>query len=191
MGLETELKFLIKGHNWKKDLRGVTIQQRYISNHPERAIRVRIAGDRAFLTIKGKRSNDTNKEYEWEIGYDEAMDMLAQDSLFEGELIKKNRYKLVEKSFTWKNEHLVWELDEFLAENEPLQVAEIELKNFANDEEKAELQQLIMAHAPVWIGDYIDTSKDSNLFRYVNANLSKVPFSRWSPEDQAQMLRHL
>lgn len=191
MGLETELKFLIKGSRWKEGLQGTTIQQRYITNHPQRAIRVRVYGDKAYLTIKGERKKDTNTEFEWEIRYDEAMEMLAQDSLFEGELIKKIRYKLIEESFKWKGQHLVWELDEFLEENRPLKVAEIELKDIENKGEKEELKQLIMDHLPDWIGDYIDTSRDSALFRYVNANLSRLPFSKWSPEDQAQMLRHL
>ena len=53
MGLEIERKFLVTGTAWRVLAAGVLTRQGYLSSAAERTVRVRIAGDRGFLTVKG------------------------------------------------------------------------------------------------------------------------------------------
>ena len=188
--LEIELRFLARDGSWKQSA-CKHIEQRYISVHQERVVRIRISEHDAELTIKGLRSNDRNAEYEWPIEIEKARAMFANPKLFEGSPIVKNRYSILEEGFTWKNRHLVWEVDEFLADNHPLQIAEIELKHIENGKEIAALTDLILSNLPPWIGDRLDTSIDEGLGRYNNMMLAIRPFSQWTKVEQQQMLDHL
>lgn len=154
MGKEIERKFLVDEALWR-DVRseGKSYRQGYIVNTPEKTVRVRVAGDKGYLTIKGATQGATRTEFEYEIPADEAEQLLA---FCQGPLIEKVRYK-VEYS------QLLWEVDEFFGENEGLILAELELESEDQPFEK-----------PAWIG--LEVTDDP---RYYNAKLVNNPFSRW------------
>lgn len=154
MGVEIERKFLVCDERWKVLGAGVSIQQGYLSSHPERIVRVRIEGASAVLTIKGRTVGAARGEWEYPIPIEDARKFLAD--LCEKPLIEKIRYRILHVG-------MVWEVDEFSGENAGLVVAEIELD--------AEDQQF---SKPDWIGD--EVTHDS---RYANANLRRNPFSNW------------
>lgn len=188
---ETELRFLVKGNSWKKSGKGIEIQQRFISLLPQRTVRIRIYGSKAYLTIKGEKIDDTNIEFEWEIPKKEALEMFKMPSLFEGHIIRKKRYIIPDNTIQWKHQPLTWELDEFLDENGPLRIAEIELPGLKTHEEKEELRAHILLNLPEWAGDHLDYISDPSVSRYFNVNLAKRPFSLWEQGEKEQMLRHL
>ncbi|NJK51901.1 MAG: CYTH domain-containing protein [Leptolyngbyaceae cyanobacterium SU_3_3] len=133
---------------------GVLYRQGYIADQPGRTVRVRIAGDRGFLTIKGSTSGITRLEFEYMIPIADANEML--DRLCTPPIIEKYRY-------TINLGNITWEVDEFLGDNQGLIIAEVELQN---------VEQAI--DLPDWLGE--DVSHDP---RYYNSNLSKHPFKHW------------
>jgi len=120
MGIEIERKFLVKMELWLalEKPKGKHYRQGYLMNREDRVVRVRIAGDQGFLTIKGAAEGISRLEYEYEIPRSDAEEMLDR---FQPEGTEKIRYRIPEDS------GLVWEVDEFLAANKGLVVAEIEL----------------------------------------------------------------
>ena len=151
--LEIERKFLIKPELWQPPVNGVEIKQGYLSVDPERVVRVRVAGEKAFLTIKGKPVGIVRTELEYEIPKNEAEVLLNLCLDFPVEKIR----------FKEKIGELVWEIDIFKGENEGLIMAEVEL---ADENQNVDL--------PDWVGD--EVSSDS---RYYNAWLSQNPYSKW------------
>jgi CYTH domain-containing protein len=154
MGLEIERKFLVIGTAWQVLAAGVLTRQGYLSSAAERTVRVRIAGDQGFLTVKGKSRGLSRAEFEYAIPVEDAAAML--DRLCEKPLIEKTRYRVPFGAHTW-------EVDEFHGANAGLVVAEVELASA--DEEPA---------LPPWVGR--EVSQDA---RYFNANLVKRPFTTW------------
>lgn len=154
MAIETERKFLLQGDGWRKLATGVVYRQGYIASSPNCTVRVRVAGDRGYLTLKGPSEGISRAEYEYDIPLTDATELL--DTLCQRPLIEKTRYRV-----PWQD--VVWEIDEFAGENQGLIVAEVELTN---------AQQVL--ELPDWIGE--EVSGDP---RYFNSNLAKVPFSRW------------
>lgn len=152
MGIEIERKFLLK-EGWPKE-KGVLYMQGYLSLQKERTVRVRVAGEKGYLTIKGESHKASRLEYEYPIPVDEAKEML--DLLCERPLISKYRYKIV-------YEGLIWEIDQFLEENEGLIIAEVELER--------EDEEIIF---PSWIGEEVTGEA-----KYYNANLIKNPYKAW------------
>ncbi len=153
MALEIERKFLLNNSAWRKK-QGVMYRQGYLNSVKERTVRVRIIGDKGYLTVKGISCGAVRAEYEYEIPGVEAEAML--DDLCEKPLIEKMRYKIAYKGF-------VWEVDEFLGENSGLIVAEVELES--------EDQKFVK---PKWIGEEVTGDP-----RYFNANLIHHPYSKW------------
>ena len=154
MSVEIERKFLVRGDAWKALGKPVLLRQGYLSSAPERIVRVRIEGESAMLTIKGRTTGATRGEWEYPIPLADAAVFL--DQLCERPIIEKFRYRIEYQEFTW-------EVDEFLGENAGLTVAEIELES--------EDQQFAR---PDWVGD--EVTHDS---RYYNANLISNPYCRW------------
>ena len=155
MGREIERKFLVKGEQWRSLGAGKRYRQGYLSIAPHCTVRVRVAGDRAYLTIKGQTVGISRPEFEYTIPVTEAEEMLAE--LCDDAIIEKIRY-------TIPIENLVWEVDEFSGKNQGLVLAEVEV----TDEEQA-------IALPDWIGR--EVSRDS---RYFNASLVKFPYSQWN-----------
>jgi len=154
MGIEIERKFLLKSSKWRKKVKQeIVIKQGYLNSNKKRTVRVRIAGEVGFITIKGKTNQATRKEFEYEIPLKDAK-----------ELIKLCKKPIVEKTrFIVKHKGKIWEIDEFSGANKGLIIAEIELENEA---EKIKI--------PKWIGE--EVTLDS---KYYNSNLIANPFSRW------------
>lgn len=155
--IEIERKFLVSSDAFKtKAFKENTIAQGYLSSVPERTVRVRIKGDKGFLTIKGASNESGLSRFEWEkeIPLDEATALLK---LCEKGVIDKTRFEV-------KMENHVFEIDEFHGENEGLVMAEIELESETETFEK-----------PNWLGKEV-----TNDNRYYNSYLSKNPYKNWS-----------
>jgi CYTH domain-containing protein len=154
VGREIERKFLVVGDDWRQEATGATIRQGYLCSLQERSVRVRVAGDRGTLTIKGMADGAARAEYEYEIPVGDAEELLNE--LCERPLIEKTRYRV-------ENADDIWEIDVFAGDNSGLTVAEIEL------EDEGQTVRL-----PEWIGEEVTGDP-----RYLNANLFKHPFCRW------------
>jgi adenylate cyclase len=154
MAKEIERKFLLKSDAWRGQDKGKRYRQGYLNTTKERTVRVRTAGDKGYLTIKGISVGASRSEYEYEIPIADANEML--DRLCERPLIEKTRYRV-------PYDGLVWEIDEFEGENSGLIVAEVELK----DEHQS-------VKLPDWIGQEVTGDP-----RYFNANLVAKPFGKW------------
>ena len=98
MAQEIERKFLVAGAAWKGGATATVIRQGYLSSVSERTVRVRVAGGKAFLTIKGANRGVTRTEFEYPIPVDDAAAML--DALCEHPLIEKTRWVIPFKGFT-------------------------------------------------------------------------------------------
>jgi adenylate cyclase len=156
MAQEIERKFLVKGDFKPFVTKSTRIVQGYLSSVPERTVRVRIKGDKGFLTIKGIGNKSGASRFEWEkeISVDDAKNLLE---LCEPGIIDKTRYIVP------ANDGLKFEVDEFYGENEGLTVAEIELpsEDYAFDK-------------PEWLGE--EVTGDA---RYYNSMLMKNPYKNW------------
>jgi CYTH domain-containing protein len=156
MHLEIERKFLVNKEKWLSMNRpeGTNYLQGYLSIDEDKVIRVRVAGNKAYITIKGKSETFSHPEFEYTIPSDDA-----------NELIRKYTEARVEKVRTRipAGNH-VWEIDEFHGENEGLLMAEIELNTPEDEFDK-----------PDWLGVEVTNDK-----RYYNAYLALHPFKSWN-----------
>lgn len=156
MGFEVERKFLVKNKDFKKDAYGHKhTKQGYLCTDPARTVRIRIQEATAYITIKGNSSSDGTTRYEWEkeISVKEAEQLLK---LSVETPIEKIRY------YVKKGRHL-FEIDEFLGENEGLILAEVELSDPNESFEK-----------PHWLDKEVTGES-----KYYNAQLSITPYSYW------------
>ncbi|WP_346765512.1 CYTH domain-containing protein [Thioalkalivibrio sp. XN8] len=154
MGVEIERKFLVTGDGWQAGAAGRRLRQGYLSFDPERTVRVRVTGDRAWLNIKGRTEGIRRLEFEYGIPVDDAVQLLA---LCQGAVIDKTRYEV-----RWDGR--TWEVDEFHGENAGLVVAELELRDEHEDFTR-----------PPWLG--LEVSGDP---RYYNAALARNPYRAWT-----------
>ena len=156
MAQEVERKFLLKNDGFKSRIVGQNrVVQGYLSSVPERAVRVRIKGDKGYLTIKGigNESGVTRFEWEKEIPLDEARDLLE---ICEPGTIDKTRYLVDYRGLTF-------EVDEFHGLNRGLILAEVELQNENQPFEK-----------PDWLGEEV-----TGVDRYYNVTLINHPYTEW------------
>ena len=153
---EIERKFLVTSEAFKKEAFAQNrIAQGYLSAVAERTVRVRIKGNKGFLTIKGASNTSGLTRFEWEkeIPVNEAAALLK---LCEKGIIDKIRFEV-------KMGNHVFEIDEFYGDNEGLVMAEIELKSETETFEK-----------PSWLGKEVTSDN-----RYYNSYLSKNPYKNW------------
>ena len=163
MGVEIERKFLVKGKPWGTG-QGVYYRQGYLSADPARTVRVRIAADQGFLTIKGASYGAARAEFEYPIPLADAEQLLEQ--LCPKPQIEKVRYRI-------EHAGLSWEVDEFFGGNLGLVLAEIELEH--EDQEVA---------LPPWVDR--EVTGDS---RFYNACLAEHPVSRWPLQERPAWLK--
>ncbi|MEN8856666.1 MAG: CYTH domain-containing protein [Flavobacteriaceae bacterium] len=157
MNLEIERKFLITNTNFKKEsYQKKYIQQGFLNSDKNRVVRVRIIEEKAYLTIKGVSDKSGTSRFEWEkeISVQEAKALM---NLCEKGVIEKYRY-------FHKLDNHIFEIDEFLGDNEGLIIAEVELKN------KNEV-----FIKPSYLGKEVTGDE-----KYYNSNLSKIPFKDWA-----------
>lgn len=153
---EIEKKFLVLSDIFKDEASAKKrIVQGYLCSHPDRTVRVRTKGDKAFITIKGRSSESGMSRFEWEkeISVEDAEALIP---LCEPGVIEKTRYEVDLGGHTF-------EVDEFYGDNEGLLLAEVELES---EEEEFE--------RPDWLGE--EVTGDT---RYYNAQLSKQPYKTW------------
>ncbi|MGB5503003.1 MAG: CYTH domain-containing protein [Polyangiales bacterium] len=151
---EIERKFLVTGDGWREAAVGTRFRQGFLSTEPERTVRVRVAGARGSITVKGKTVGAKREEFEYEIPLQDVERML--DGLCKRPFIEKVRYTLS------VGRH-VWEIDVFEGENAGLVIAEIELGSEDEAFEK-----------PDWAGEEVTDDP-----RYFNSNLVAKPFRAW------------
>ena len=154
MGEEIERKFLVSGEAWRETAEGTRYRQGFLSTELERTVRVRVAGTRGSITVKGKSVGARRAEFEYEIPVADAERML--DTLCKRPLIEKVRYVLAVGAHTW-------EIDVFEGDNAGLVVAEIELRR---EDEAFE--------RPEWVGNEVTDDP-----RYFNSNLVANPYRTW------------
>ena len=155
MASEIERKFLVSDDSWRSaDPAGVRMAQGYLTLDPDRTVRVRVAGDQAWLTIKGRSVGITRAEFEYPVPACDARELLA---MCLPTVIDKTRHRI-------SYEGHIWEVDEFHGANQGLVVAEVELAD-------ASAEPVL----PPWVG--AEVSDDS---RYYNASLAMLPYTGWS-----------
>lgn len=156
MYVEIERKFLVKGEFKSHATESFFIAQGFLNTDPERTVRIRLKGDKGFLTVKGKTNKAGTTRFEWEkeIPFNEAELLLE---LCGPTVLKKTRYIIP------CGANLFFEVDEFYDANKGLVLAEIELP----DED-------FVFEKPDWLGEEVTGD-----VRYYNSMLSKRPFSNW------------
>ena len=155
MATEIEHKFLVANDDWRAlAAHTAEYKQGYLNSDETSSVRVRIAGQQAWLNIKSATVGTHRLEFEYEIPVLDANEMIA--TLCHKPLIEKTRH------FVNDGQH-VWEIDVFAGENQGLIVAEIELSAIGEQFNK-----------PSWLGK--EVTED---VRYYNNNLSRYPFSSW------------
>lgn len=155
MAQEIERKFLVAGDFKAEATKATRIIQGYLSSVPERTVRVRVKGEKGFITIKGIGNQSGASRFEWEkeIPTTEAEQLLA---ICEPGVIDKTRYLV-------KSGEHTFEVDEFCGDNEGLTVAEVELSS----EEEA-------FQKPAWLGEEVTGD-----VKYYNSMLMKNPYKNW------------
>lgn len=155
MPKEIERKFLIEPKAWEKLTKpvGKHYKQGYIPGGDEVTIRIRLVNSKGYLTLKGKTVGISREEFEYEIPYKEAIEMINS---FTNSGTEKIRYEI-------PVDNVIWEVDEFLGDNAGLIVAEIELQNENQTFDK-----------PSWVGQ--EVTSDS---RYFNSRLAIHPYCDW------------
>lgn len=154
--IEIERKYLVTSLEFKNEYYTKNeIAQGYLSSNPERTVRIRIKGNKGYLTIKGIGNESGASRFEWEkeIELNEAKQLLK---LCEKGVIEKTRYEV-------KSGNHIIEVDEFHGDNNGLTIAEIELENENESIEK-----------PHWLGNEVTNDE-----RYYNSYISLNPFKNW------------
>jgi adenylate cyclase len=153
VGLEIERKFLVLSSDWRSEVaRAEQLRQGYLCTDVDRVVRVRIAGDQGFLTIKGKRVGDRRAEFEYPIPVADSM----LEHLCLRPFIAKVRYHLDRRPGDWI-------VDVFELENDGLVLAEVEFDDASP-----------VTDLPDWIGTEVTTDD-----RYGNSNLQAHPYRSW------------
>ena len=160
MAVEIERKFRV-AEQFRPAGAGTRLVQGYLSRDPMRTVRIRIAGDAAYLTVKGETQGAVRAEYEYGIPLADAQEMFA---LCAEPLVEKTRY--IEMVAGRR-----WEIDVFHGVNEGLIIGEVELP--AADAEVV---------LPVWAGREV-----TGIRRYYNAALIAHPYAQWTAEERSDI----
>jgi adenylate cyclase len=150
MPVEIERKFLVVSDGWRQSVAGQRFCQGYLAGGHDVTVRIRRAGPKAYVTIKGKAIGPARPEYEYEIPVDEAEELLQ--GLCRRPLIEKIRHEVGHVG------HL-WHVDEFRGSNTGLVLAEVELHHA----EEAFVR-------PPWVGEEVTFDP-----RYRNSALAESP----------------
>ncbi len=160
MGVEIERKFLVTGEAWRAAAASrEVLRQGYLANTGRASVRVRRAGDAAWLSVKSMTRAIVRDEYEYPIPMADADAML--DRLCDGPRVEKVRHLVTVGAHAW-------EVDEFLGDNAGLVVAELELDDADEPFER-----------PAWLGAEV-----THLERYYNFNLATRPYSQWPAHER-------
>ncbi len=161
MPKEIERKFLLKDDSWReivkeRNIQGTMLKQTYLQNAEWGVVRLRLAGEKAYITIKTRSKTIARDEFEYEIPLEHALEIFKTlDEQTHLTCIEKVRYKI-------ENQGHVWEIDEFTGLNQGLVIAEIELNR--EDETFA---------VPPWIGEEV-----TKISKYFNSSLANNPIRK-------------
>ena len=124
MAAEIERKYLVLNDSWRKHAsQGAAFCQAYITANKKRLVRIRtIDRMRAVLTVKFRTSHLRREEFEYDIPYADALEMIA----YAPAVLEKTRYGV--RYFGH-----VWEIDVYNGANDGLVLAEIELGNESDE----------------------------------------------------------
>ena len=139
--------------DWIAEGSGERLQQGYLSTDPERTVRIRLVGERAWLTIKGRSIGASRLEFEYSIPAADARQLLT---LCQSPLIDKTRHRVPFAGHTW-------EVDVFHGDNQGLVIAEVELEREGED-----------VQLPAWLGEEVTGDP-----AYYNSNLIRRPYCAW------------
>jgi adenylate cyclase len=154
MGREIERKFLVAADGWRAAVVAAdSLRQGYLCTDPERTVRVRLAGEKAWLTIKGRAHGASRAEFEYRIPIADVQELLQMCLV---PLVEKTRHRVPFAGRTW-------EVDVFAGANRGLVLAEVEL-------DAADAAVTL----PPWLGGEVTDDH-----RYANANLAARPFTTW------------
>lgn len=153
MALEIERKFLVDPGKWKPEGEGTRLVQAYLGLAPNPIVRIRIAGNNAFLTIKGLTNSISRPEFEYKVPVEDAQEMMKMAI---SNPVEKMRYIVWHKGFRW-------EVDVFSGKNNGLIMAELELES-----ENQEFPR------PDWLLEEVSGKPE-----YYNSYLSECPFQEW------------
>jgi len=155
MAIEIERKFLVDHEKWQalEKPEPMHFRQGYIFSDEKKTIRIRVTDAEAYITIKGSSAGFSRSEFEYTIPAADGVQLLDNFAVSE---LEKYRFNI---NYAGK----LWEVDEFLGDNQGLLMAEIELDS---EDEKFEL--------PPWITTEVTGDK-----RYYNSFLSVNPFKSW------------
>lgn len=154
--VEIERKFLVTSEAFKvAATKSTRIIQGFLNKDPERTVRIRIKGDKGFITVKGKSNKEGTTRFEWEeiLSLTDAENLL---NLCEEGMISKERFEVVH------GKH-IFEVDVFAGDNKGLIIAEVELSHENETFEK-----------PSWLGREV-----TGEIQYYNSNLSNNPYKNW------------
>ena len=158
--LEVERKFLVVGEFRDQATSSTHIAQGYIASGNGRTVRVRIRGDKGYLTIKGPSDKVGLTRFEWEkeIPLQEAEALMK---ICEPGIIEKTRWLVPSED----GRH-TWEIDVFEGDNEGLIMAEIELQSEDDTFKK-----------PDFIGQEVTGDR-----RFYNSHMRRYPFRMWKDD---------
>lgn len=167
MPVEIERKFLVSGDGWRAQAeKAENLAQGYLndaasldSGAMRASVRVRIAGEAAYLNLKSRELGHTRQEFDYPIPVADARALMA---LCTGGAIDKRRHYV-------RHQGHLWEVDEFFGDNAGLVVAEIELDHA--DEAYAR---------PDWLGREV-----TDAARYYNLALATRPYAQWSADERS------
>ena len=167
MGKEIERKFLLLDEGWREGIESsMPMAQGYlmgvaglVAGHARASVRVRIAGEQAWLNIKSSVRGIERAEFEYPVPMADARDML--DTLCDGKVEKTRHHVNVQGT--------VFEIDEFTGANQGLVVAEVELDHAGQDIPR-----------PSWLGREVSDEK-----RYYNVFLVDHPFTQWTEAERS------
>ena len=151
---EIERKYLVSDDSFiTQAVSSQRIAQGYLTVRRVTA-RVRIYGDKGYITFKGKSKDRglSRFEFESEIPVRCAEILLSRCS----GTVEKIRHLVPYEGYTW-------EVDQFTGKNEGLVVAEVEMKSTAEN-----------PPLPKWV--WIEVTSD---FHYRNSYLAQRPYTEW------------
>ncbi len=174
MAIETERRFLLANDSWRDEnvFRSQHVRQGYLSDNPERTVRVRITEQGTFghdsrVTIKGPKINGSGLEFEYRIPVNDAEQLL---SMCQQPVLDKTRNLIDTKLVDSDNniQYLRWEIDVFHGDNEGLILAEVEF-----DGQTIHYKDNVIL--PSWIGEEVTDNMN-----FANSNLARYPYNTWS-----------
>jgi CYTH domain-containing protein len=150
MAAEIERKYLVSNDTWRKHAsQGAALCQAYLTTNKKRTERIRTSDKaRAVLTVKFRTISLRREEFEYDIPYVDALEMLTYATA----VVEKTRYRVRYLGYDW-------DIDVYNGANDGFVLAEIELGNEADQ-----------PPSPPWLGPEV-----TGISAYSNRTLAVSP----------------